>query len=169
MNHSICPRAGAIFVPIWKEELYRNRPSSPRPSSIVPAPWAVFLPPQAGYKRGGKNGGEAQTSGRAKPHTGSRGVPRRTPCRRQGIVRYTSPTTAHENARPEKGPRKQGIVCGRGAIPERGAFRREAEAVSGGHCDEGAGRFRGRGNRRRTGCRIGTGFPAAGSAWRGGM
>lgn len=110
MNHSICPRAGAIFVPIWKEELYRNRPISPRPSSIVPAPWAMFLPPQVRYKRAAKTAAKTRLQAGAKPQTGSRGVPGRTPCRRQGIVRYTAPTTAHENARPAlKGP---GIFVG---------------------------------------------------------
>ena len=67
---------------------------------------------QASLVRLAKNGGKgAQACGPVKARfqrsrsrkTGSRGVPRRTPCSptgRQGIVRYTALTTARENARP---------------------------------------------------------------------
>lgn len=89
----LCPFGRRNFI-VTGQSAPVLRPSSPPRGRCV-------LPPQVRYKRGGKNGGEARTSGRAKPHTGSRGVPGRTiPCRRQGIVRYTAPTTAHENARP---------------------------------------------------------------------
>ena len=36
----------------------------------------------------------------AKPLTGCRGVPGRTPCQRQGIVRYTASQTPDKKVRP---------------------------------------------------------------------
>ena len=85
---------------IWKEELYRNRPISPvlRPSS--PPFGRCFCRHRNGTSKAAKTAAKPGLQAGAKPHTGSRGVPGRTPCRRQGIVRYTAPTTAHENARP---------------------------------------------------------------------
>ena len=69
-----------------------------RPSS--PPRGRCFCRHRHGTSEAAKTTAKPGLQARAKPHTGSRGVPRRTiPCRRQGIVRYTALTTAHENAR----------------------------------------------------------------------
>lgn len=69
-----------------------------RPSS--PPRRRCFCRHRHGTSEAAKTAAKPGLQAGAKPHTGSRGVPGRTPCRRQGIVRYTAPTTAHENARP---------------------------------------------------------------------
>lgn len=100
MVESACLRTGAVFMPAMEAAPpYRtNQLSSsvlrPRPAG------GVFAATGTVEARRQKRRRSPAIKAGAKPQTGSRGVPGRTPCRRQGIVRYTASTTARENARP---------------------------------------------------------------------
>ena len=85
---------------IWKEEFYRINPISPVLHPSSPPCGRCFCRDRHGTSEAAKTAAKPGYQAGAKPHTGSRGVPGRTPCQGQGIVRYTAPITAHENARP---------------------------------------------------------------------
>lgn len=89
-----------FLCPFGRRNFIATGQSAPvlRPSS--PPRGRCFCRHRQGVIEAAKTAAKPRLQAGAKPHTGSWGVPGRTPCRRQGIVRYTAPTTAHENARP---------------------------------------------------------------------
>jgi len=89
-----------FLCPFGRRKFISTGQSAPvlRPSS--PPRGRCFCRDRHGTSEAAKTAAKPGHQAGAKPQTGSRGVPGRTPCQGQGIVRYTAPTTAHENARP---------------------------------------------------------------------